>query len=406
MTKENFLLKLKETNPAEIRDTWSALGETVCTTRTKMYTKDTLFKMIEENCPLTNAYIFVKNTYSVDNKIYPCIDWKTCTVDELESKVVTWQGVTTPFFRVIALDSDLPSIDEVPINEDYIPFSNMKAIDEVNIDDDELIRLLIGLGVPFLRLDELEYDRHTICEYMIKPALDVIFGLFPIVDEEGIGALSPNQEFLIPFPKGAHGCQMFYTTGAGAATAAGLTKMTNAFAFCREQMMSGSGNVGGGSGFGRWGNGLRYSKAVPGFTGQHSGLPGSSYMNQMIDSNAAAQGMINYFRAEKYSKKKIDGQMYAYGFSTVGGFLNARWLKHSYDFDDVRYELIDHTRRLCQAYIYMNFGLLRNMVKSDVPGQIDYDSLKQRGEKLEQEVRDELKKQNYALSLAVQRGGK
>lgn len=403
MTKENYLLKLKQEDSARIRDTWYALGSLWCNNNTKMYVKDTLFRISQEDSPLKDSYIFAKNTYTVDNKKFPPIDWTFCDVDTIESKVITYQGVVTPFFRVIATADEMAMEASNPIDESYVPFDGFKTSDDVQIDDDELVTLLGEVGCPFIDISELEYDRDTICRTMIRPALDVYYGLFPIVEEQAIGQFAPNQEYMIPFPKNAHGAILYYTLGTPG-TAGSNTQMSTAFAFNREQIMYGGAFGAGGAG--RWGNGVRYYKNVPGFTGMHSGMPGSSGVQQMIDANAAAQGVTNYFRREKYTRKKIDGVLYAYGYSTVGGFLNAKWLEHSYDWNDIRYELIDQVRSLCKAYIMRNLGSLRSMVKSDIPGQIDYSYYQSRADKLESEVKDELKKQPYMLGLGgMARGG-
>lgn len=389
MTKEKYLLELKTSNPQKLRDTWAALGSIVLDSDTKLYVKDTLFKVKAEGAPLDGALVYTKNTYKVNND-YPAINWKEATVDSVESTLFVSQGVTTSFFVVVALQNEYPS-DIVPVDKDFIPYQDLTTGTEVLIDDDELVILMTECGVPFLRFDELEYDRDTINKYMLRPALDVHYSLHPIVVDECIGPQSAGSAFKIPFPEDTHGAVLYYVLGQGGA---GASFGSGAFSLYREQMMWGTSGVSG-SGFG---GGVSYRKPVPGYVGLQSG-------DAALQAMQSAQGYANYFRREHFKKVKENGQYFATGYTTIGGSLNAKWLKHSYDWNDIEFEYLPDVRNLAKAYIMRNLGMLRGMIKSDLTGQIDFSSFNSRADTLEQKVMEKWEKQPTMLNLAVMRGG-
>ena len=62
-------------------------------------------------------------------------------------------------------------------------------------------------------------------------------------------------------------------------------------------------------------------------------------------------------------------------------------------------------RAICKAYVLRNIGMLRSMVKSDLPGNIDYSMYTSRADSLEQKIAEKWEKCATSLALAVQRGG-
>lgn len=395
MSKLTYLLGLKDTEEgrAEIRDTWAALGKIVYNTNTKIYTANTIFKVEADKGPLNGAIVYCQGTYTVDGEDFPLIEWNDATIESTEDAVSTYQGVMSPFFKVLVTAQDIPSYEDFPEDETLLPFAGMKEAPVVDIDDDDLVILLTECGVPFLRLDELEYDRDVICQYMIKPALDDYYSFYPIIKEETIGNYAGGAEFKIEIPKGFHGGILYYVLGtSGSSSRYG----SGAFALYREQMMYGgaSGNNG------MFGNGLTYRKQVPGFTGMASGM-----IDARLQGMQAAQGYANLYRREKYRKVREDGKLYAVGYSTIGGTLCAKWFGASYNWDDIEFEMLPQVRAHVKATILRNLGMLRNMIKSDLPGAIDYSVYASRADSLdEQSIRKweaDIKNQRFA----IMRGG-
>lgn len=395
MNKLSYLLSLKNTPEgcAEIRDTWAALGKIVYNSNTKIYTANTIFKVDAGDGPLANALIYCQNTYTVDGDTFPLIQWESATTEETEDLISTYQGVMSPFFKVLITEKEIPAYDDIPEDEGLLPFAGMKLSPDVEISDDELITLLTELGVPFLRLDELEYDRDTILQYMIKPSLQDFYSFYPIVEEQTLGNYSGGMEFEIPLPENAHGGVLYYVLGtSGAASGYG----SGAFALYREQMMYG----GAAGNSGMFGHGLTYRKMVPGFTGMASGM-----IDARLQGMQAAQGYANLYRREKFKKVKKDGKLYAVGYSTIGGTLCAKWFEHSYNWDDIEFEMLPQVRMHVKATILRNLGLLRGMIKSDLPGNIDFSAYSSRADALDEKSYAKWEADIKNQRFAIMRGG-
>lgn len=389
MTKEDYLIHLKFHNKEELKKTWVALGAIKVDNNTKVYTKDTLVKVNTISGQLAGALVYVKSTYAVGED-KPPINWETATYVAIDNMLYVEQGITSSCFKVIALSPEFPSGEEENPS-DFIPFKGVEIASEVEMDDDELIVLMTECGVPFLRFDELEYDKPTIYKYMIKPALDVHYSLHPIIVDESLGNYSAGASFKVPFPKDVHGAIVYYVLGQGGN---GASFGSGAFSLYREQMMYGTSGTSG-SGFG---TGVSYRKPVPGFVGLQAG-------DAALQGMQAAQGYANYFRREHYKKVKENGKYYATGYSTLGGALQAKWLKHSYDWNDIEFEYLPDVRNLCKAYIMRNLGMLRAMLKSDTAGSIDFSLYNSRADTLEQKVMEKWEKQPTMLSHSIMRGG-
>lgn len=394
MSKLTYLLGLKDSpeGRAEIRDTWAALGKIIYNSNTKIYTANTIFKLDADGAPLNGAILYCQGTYTVDGEDFPLLDWKTIKDEDAENLVSTYQGVMSPFFKILCKAEDIPTYEDFPEDETLLPFAGMKSSPIVDMSDDDLIVLLTELGVPFLRLDELEYDRDTILQYMVKPALDDYYSFFPIIQEETIGHYAGGAEFEIPLPKGAYGGILYYVLGTSGASAG---YGSGAFALYREQMMyGGTGNQG------MFGHGLTYRKQVPGFTGMASGM-----IDARLQGMQSAQGYANLYRREKYRKIRKDGKLYAKGYSTIGGCLCAKWFLNSYNWDDIEFEMLPTVRAHVKANILRNLGMLRSMIKSDLPGNIDFSVYQSRADSLDEQSIRKWEASSTNQRFAIMRGG-
>ena len=203
MDKAEYLLSLAKTSPEKVRDTWISLGSLKVNSNTKLYIPETLFKVeTKEPSILSGALVYCLSKYQVDNKSFPSIDWETVDKDGIEGDLIINSGIMTPFFKVILLGKNIPSEKDKPIDTNLIPFEDNTEVDDydVIIDDKDLTKILIETGVPFLRIDELEYGKRELIDYCIKPALDVFYTYFPIVKEQAVGNFSSGASFKIEYP--------------------------------------------------------------------------------------------------------------------------------------------------------------------------------------------------------------
>lgn len=385
----DYLLSLVGKRNDIIRDTWVLQGTMIASKMTRRYIKDNIFQVsCSEGKPLNGALIYCLTDYEVDNDIWPCIDWDEYEIEDIDTCFIgSFQGVQSPFFRLLLKKEDVDALADVPVNEDLDISGNDDG--GVVIDDEQLGIMLTEVGVPFLRIDELEYTANAIKKYCLKPVFDTYFGFFPIIKEEVVGQMSGGTEFKKEFPPNAFAAVPYYVLGAG-----GGAEFRGAFSLYREQMMYGGGMMSGG-GFGR---GVSYRKPVPGFVGLQQG-------DANMNMRAAQQGYVNYFRREHVRSIKEDGKRYCIGYSTVGGSVNVKWLCCSYDFDDIKFSIRTDFRNLGKAAILRNLGMLRSLVKSDVPGAIDFSLYNTRADALESKVIEKWEKQASNLALSVMRGG-
>lgn len=407
MNKLDYLLSIKDKDPREVFDTWVSFGELTVNNKTKFFAKDSIFQVGEDG-PLKNALIYCKYAYDVDpTEGFDAINWKTATVDTVNGTVFFYQGVVSPNFQILLLPNEYEAVDKTyDTPSDFIPFAKNAAhakTSSISISDQEYKIIAAELGIPFLREEELEYNRDTIIDICIKPALDQYYAYFPIVIDEPIPNVGPNQEYMIEYhtfdedPSAvAYKGIPYITTGYGAGASAQFG--TGAFSFMREQYTSG-GYMGGGSyGFGR---GISYNKPVPGFTGRSDG----SFMSSYILGRAAQQGYVNYNRREYERDVFKNGRKYVHGYASTGGALNIHWLCMSTDFSRVDYWMLPEVRKLCTAFALRNIGALRSLIKPGDNNPIDFASYASRADTLEQKVLDNWAKNPNALIFAIKRGG-
>lgn len=406
MNKLDYLSSLRNQADGnrEIYYTWNAFGELKATNNTKVFTKDTIFQVTEDG-PLKDAIVYCKYGYNVDPKNgFEPIDWKTAQKQDVEGQVYFYQGVVSPNFQILLTPDEYHQIDTtVPIPEGFIPFTNNNAkTSSISISDQEYMIVAAELGVPFLREEELEYNRDIIIDICIKPAIDQYYAFFPIIIDEAVQGIGPNQEYFVEyhtFPDDpsavAYKGIPYMTMGAGGGTSAAYG--TGAFSFMREQYTSG---YMGGSSYG-FGRGITYSKPVPGFTGRSNG----DFMSAYILGRAAQQGYINYNRREYDRDVFKNNKRYVHGFASTGGALNIHWMCMSTDYARIDYWMLPEVRKLCTANALRNLGALRSLIKPSDNNPIDFSGMQTRADALESKVLERWSKDPTALATAIRRGG-
>lgn len=347
---------------------------------------------IIEQGPLIGSLVYVLADYSAAKNNGP-VNWDSLNYNDIDNSLVSMvSGVISPHFRILLTADEMKSVEDLPIDEDLIPFSNeAKSITgDFKISDDELELILGELGVPFITIDELEYTRDILVKKCVVPAIKDYYTFFPIIKEEAFGSVGSNQEFKVEYPKGAYAAVAFFTQGTGASL-----ESVGPFGFYAQAALSGVGYTG------KFGNGLRYNKQVPGFVGLDNNT--SYLMNR-----AAQQGYINYHRREKILHRFVDektGKVYAKGFSTIGGMVNIKWLCWSNDWNDIRFIDMGDVRALATSYALRNIGMLRAQVKSDAPNNIDFSLFNTRATELRDSVMKKWEGSSTNLNLAPLRGG-
>lgn len=402
MDKVQYLLGV---NKEEVYKTWKALGSLTINENVLYYQKDTLFRVNVEG-DLKDALVYCKYSYMVDNENgFGPIDWADVQPDELDGTIYLYQGVASPNFKVVQKPEDFNSIDDSQISLDgFVPFNNPNISNSlVKISDEDYRICVAELGVPFLREEELEYNRDTIIDICIKPAVDMYFSYFPIVIDQDAGF--KNGEWMVEyhdFPTDpdaiAYKGITYLTNGGSGGTASGWPSLSSPLAYIKEISM-------GGGGFGAnstFSGTLNYRKRVPGF----SGMSAADAVQSALLSQAGNQAIFNQTRKEYDRDVFINGKKYLHGWTTSGGYLNIHWLCTSNNFDRIPFTMksVD-VRRLCTAFALRNIGMLRALVPNEKVNKIDYSLYNTRADAIEEKIFTKWDTNPMRLRFAIQRGG-
>jgi len=401
MDKTEYLLSIDK---EEVYKTWKALGSLTVDSNVSYYQKDTLFKVnIDGN--LKDALVWCKYSYVVDRENgFDQIDWENVQPDELDGTIYLMQGVASPNFKVVQKAADFNSIDDSSIDlTNFVPFNNPHiSTSSIKISDEDYRICVSELGIPFLREEEIEYNRDTIIDICIKPAVDMYFSYYPIVIDESLGykqgEWSAEYHSFKDDPDAiAYKGITYLTNGAGAA-GGGWAALSTPMAFIREMSMSGGG-YGTNSIFS---GGLNYRKRVPGFTGMSAG----EAVQTALIGQAANQAIYNQNRREYDRDIYINGKKYLHGWSTSGGYLNVHWLCTSNNFDRVPFTMKSvYLRRLCTAFALRNIGMLRALVPNEKVNKIDYSLYNTRADAIEEKIFAKWDVDPSRLKFAIMRGG-
>ena len=401
MNRLDYLIKKRQTNPEIVRDFWAALGEIEVSNRTRAYTKNTIVKIKVDDYenqellpPLADALVYVVNDYVV-NKENPLINWDGLTLDSTNSIIKTVNGIASPTFKVILTKQELDSITS-EINYDIdLSLPEQENKNEIIVSELDMKNILAETGVPFLRYEELEYSIDQVKEICVYPALQEYYTWFPRIKEQAYGHVGAGHQFRVEYPENAFFCIAYYTLGQTGLSAGS----SNAFSYIMENSgFYGTGIGGGGS---RFAGGVSYHKQTPGYTGA-----GGMQVRNVYEAMAARQGIVNKGRIEHIINEfGDDGKQYACGFTTVGGALNFKWFLFDRDFNHIPFYDQTKVRQLCTAYALRNLGMLRALVKTDVPGNLDFSIYLNRADKLEDKIIKSWEESPSSKAHAITRGG-
>jgi len=378
MTKYEILKSYKTANhPERIRDTWVVLGGAIITPTSRTYIKDMVYRIdltttsgdIPPNAVLNGALVLCEaSLYNSDP-----LSWETASIEDDEEGFLSFvNGIITPHFRLLLTSEEFDAII-APQDPTFVPYSEVTT-SSILIPDDELEAILVEVGVPFVLLEELEFPRNKICNDIIKPAMQDYFKFFPIVRRETRynSIAQAGQVFEIPLPTNAYGAVRVYVN-QGTTNEAGAAAGNPMHFFASEIAWWGGGSNN------NW-SPIRYgSGRSPGF----SNLQG---FNTMALDRAARQGILNYATRAEFHIERRGDKKFLVGYANRTGTLEIHWALASNDWADVEYARQPELRKLCTARILRALGMLRGQVKSDIPGQINYDMFIQRAKELEDEV--------------------
>lgn len=399
----------------ELSLAWYYAGEAKCTNTTKFYRKDRVY-LISQADSVFDRYIFY-----CDQDYTGQIDWTNLTTLDEANQTTLVNGLTATCFTFFNQKIKTEDIEEYILHtenddstsgdsgekedKDYVPFIKYAALSSNNtdiiIDDDQYYQIMQIIGQPFIKDRELEYNRQAILKLAVEPALRMYYTYYPLIQEQVINTFSSG-DFMIPYPIKPYPAYkaIAWTTSAGAnmrsATLNGLSPLAALGTDVSMYTRASAGN--------KFAQGLRYSKPVPGYTGEGTS-GGTSAYSELATAWPIANTMKNIMRREKLSKIHIPGQgLFAKGYSSVSGYLNIRWLCWSRDFNDVEFEDWSTVLKLCQAYVKVSIGSIRELLRTDsnIPFK---DGMQKEGKDEIDAIEKEWKESPYNKIYTPSRGG-
>ncbi len=375
------LRRVQSTSPESIRDLWVLEGTLQCNSYTRIYRAGSIMQVKEGN--LNNAIIYIKND------LLSQYDWTQSALSiNDDGSISDHQGTASEYFYCILTPEEYINVETIDINAD-LDLSIFNSTQKWSIDDHSLTLILSLFGVPFVSIDELELTRDQIIEICVAPTLHYYFEKFPIEVTEDLGYKSAGSSFCIEFPDDlTHSAEAWYTIGNGSSN--GTTTLRGLMA---EQRMYGAGSS-------YFNHSIRYNKNVPGYTGSSYGAAANGLLGLMTN-----QAYLNFFRREQTRIKRVDHKKYLEGCTSIGGNLCVKWLKSSNDWEDIDYEFVTDAISLARGHALMNIGALRELCRTDLPGNLSDQQSVAQGKELINDVYSRWGEASNKLAFGIKRGG-
>jgi hypothetical protein len=344
---------------AQIRDTWLNMGQLEVNNITQVYTRNTVFRCVEATSPLNGCIFFCDADYT----LAPTFTWTNMMVADATSGTIidSVSFIVDPHFFLVLTQIAFQAITAV-YNPDWVPFQEVNTNSKVIIDDDDLNTILTEIGVPFIKVAEMEYSRDDICNYMLLPAMKVFYKWFPI--ETVASYALPDANFKVAIPNWA-----FTATKAmlNPGYPVGPVPNNPLYRYFDEVLMSIS---------------PRGAFSTPNInSSRRTGFVDTMSFSTYILERAARQGIINYGTRQRI--RIYIQQGYVTGYTTRRGVLEITWGSMSNFWSDIPMNRVDEVRDLAKAYVLRAFAMLRSQAKSDIPGTINYEHFMTRADALE-----------------------
>ena len=371
----------------ELLMSWYYLGMKEATSTTKVYTKDSLYKISVPGAKY-NDFVFW-----CDENFVGTIDWKAISVLSDANRTIAIDGVNVDCFSFFETKLDVSDQENIiAAHQNDTPFSLYSVQEDhsgdILMDDDTYYQIMQVVGMPYVTQKELEYNRQAILKLAIEPALKAYYKYFPIRKEDQVPI---NGNYDIKYPEMAYRA-IAWTTQAGMSSKISPLAALGSRAIIQGGMRTTVGNF----------SAITYNKPVPGWTGR--GDSGTA-ISDMAQTYPMVNTMKNISRREHLSKIKMEDGYHAKGYSTIGGILNIVWLCWSRDWDDTDFEDFDDLLALCQASVKINIGSIRGLLKTDSNLPFNAEEMRKEGQQEWKDIIKEWKESPFTKIYTPQRGG-
>jgi len=355
---------LKTYTPQQVRDSWANMGSSVVDNTCRYFNRDALVRVMQIGSPLYGSIVYVGQEGIIDADF----DWINYTlVDSTGTEIQNQYAIIHPYLHVVLTATEFDTIT-APVDTTWVPYSDPILNLPVQIPDEELNKILIDLGVPFINLDELEYSKDQILSLMIQPALDQYFRYFPIEKVYSWGVYTPD--FDIEFPEGA--VSVIRASNIPGLQGTGPSQgPNNPLTFWYDEFVqthAGASHLG-------YSTHSRNRMYRP-----------NDNISTMILERAVRSGIGNYMRRRRI-KVYTEGRRVK-GYCTERSTLEIVFGYTSTNWEDVPHNMRPQVRDLAKAYVLKAFSQLRAQARSDVAGTLNYDRMYNESKELEKQIID------------------
>jgi len=358
MTKLEYLLQLP---PNRVRDTWIVYGGIVVGPNQTEFAKDSIIQLAGTGTVWDDALFFITE----DLHLTPTtlIDWNNVFFDiEAKGTLRDEHGIIFPHLFCVCSATKFHNIIE-PIDYSFVAFS---ALAPVDISDTDLERILLEVGVPFIRLEELEYTRDQILSLVVQPAIEEYYRYFPIreVHQEIIN----NNTINIPMPPYI---QFFIRAYVIPGYSAKTDFIKNPLLRYFDEVILATST-----------RGAFTSPLIN--SAQRQGYVDTTGFTTYVLEKALRQGALNY-GTKQYLHLDVKNRTLV-GYSTIRGIVEVEWGSVSYKWTDIPLNRQREVRELATARLLRALYSLRNQVNNNSIGNLNVEHFNTRANDLETKI--------------------
>lgn len=342
------------------RDSWSASGSITLSATIRNIPRNTIFVLNAPATPLNQYTLFTTEDIAETENI----DWANYDINDVTDGTIIKDSIVHPYIYAIQTQADRDAVIE-PVDLTFNPFADTYAVE---ISEDELNKIMVNTGFPFLTWDDLEFTKKQVIQYMIKPAMEQYFKFFPKIRTESYQVVQARFEFPIP-PYSEKPVRAWITPGYPGAS------IGNPIIYYFDEVLLAINARG------------SFMQPQNNFMAPQKWANIFGYNTYLLD-RAARQGIANHssrvrirlaYDPDTNTRKLV-------GFSSKLGLLHVDWAIFSDLWTDVPINRRPEVRELAQAYVMRAFGMLRSQVRSDAIGTIDPTVFLAEADKLETKI--------------------
>ena len=351
------LLSLTDTQK---RDAWAASGSVTLPPTIRNFSKNLIFVLDSPGDPLDQYTLFTIEEIAETSDI----PWADYTVNDATDGTIIRDTIIHPYIYAIQTGADRGAV-ATPVDLTYNPFEDSYAI---TISDDELDRILVDVGFPFLTFDDLEFTKKQVLNLMIRPAMEEFFKWFPKIRTESYQVVQNRFDFPVP-SYAVKPVRAWITPGYPGSS------IGNPIMYYFDEVLLAVNARG------------SFMQPQNNFMAPQKFVDIFGHTTYLLD-RAVRQGIANQSSRVRIRLQHDadDNSLHVTGFSSKLGLLHVDWAIMSNLWSDIPFNRQTEVRDLARAKVMKALGMLRSQVRSEAIGTIDPTVFLTEADKLETKV--------------------